>query len=305
MASERQILANTKNAQLSRGPMSDAARSATRENSLKHGLTARQIVLSHEDQQDWLELLASNMAEFAPATAHETRLVEQIAQNYWRLLRARRVETATFENRLATLKRRLEIDPAAEIDNDQGLSICMSNDARDFDTLRRYESAIERAWYRAIHELKTIQKDRVRNASAGNCTNEPKLAVAAAGHAPLSENGIGCVSHAPTEASEHLQPSIIPEPRLSPSEHLQPSVISEPRLGPSEHLQPSVISEPRLGPSEHLQPSVISEPRLGPSEFKASAGNCTNEPKSAAAGYIPISENGIRCVSHTPDSTEN
>ena len=91
-------------------------------------------------------------------TPQEHRLADQIAQNYWRLLRCRRVETATFENRLGTLKARLNVDPEAAIDNDQGISICMSNDAKDFDTLRRYETAIERAWYRAIRELRTAQK---------------------------------------------------------------------------------------------------------------------------------------------------
>ena len=36
----------------------------------------------------------------------------------------------------------------------------MSNEGRDFDTLRRYETTIERAWYRAIRELRAAQKER-------------------------------------------------------------------------------------------------------------------------------------------------
>ena len=55
------------------------------------------------------------------------------------------------------------MDPNQPVDNDEGLSICMSNHSRDFDTLRRYETTIERAWYRAIRELKAAQKERREN----------------------------------------------------------------------------------------------------------------------------------------------
>ncbi len=160
MASARQVAANRRNASLPRGPLSEEASAAIRENALKHGLTAKHVVLKHENYTDYQELRASIVTEYEPGTPQELRLADQIAQNYWRLLRSRRVETATFENRLGTLKARLHIDPAAEIDNDEGLSICMSNESRDFDTLRRYETGIERAWYRAIRELRATQKER-------------------------------------------------------------------------------------------------------------------------------------------------
>jgi hypothetical protein len=162
MASARQIAANRRNASLPRGPLSEAAAAVVRENAQKHGLTAKHVVLRHEDFANYQELRASIVTEYHPATPQEHRLADQIAQNYWRLLRCRRVETATFENRLDTLKTRLKVDAAAPIDDDQGVSICMSNEARDFDTIRRYETTIERAWYRAIRELRTVQKERHR-----------------------------------------------------------------------------------------------------------------------------------------------
>src|SRR5712671_246669 len=160
MASTRQIAANKRNASLPRGPLSEAAAAAIRENPLKHGLTARHVVLSFEDLTGYHELRASIVMEYLPKTPQEHRLADQVAQSYWRLLRSRRVETATFENRLGSLKSRLNVDPKAKIDNDEGLSICMSNHAKDFDTIRRYETAIERAWYRAIRELRAAQKER-------------------------------------------------------------------------------------------------------------------------------------------------
>lgn len=46
------------------------------------------------------------------------------------------METVTFEKRLATLKNRLHLDRDQPIDIDEGISICMSNQPREFDTLR-------------------------------------------------------------------------------------------------------------------------------------------------------------------------
>ena len=46
MASTRQIAANKRNASLPRGPLSEAAAAAIRENPLKHGLTAKHVVLA-------------------------------------------------------------------------------------------------------------------------------------------------------------------------------------------------------------------------------------------------------------------
>ena len=163
MASAKQVAANRRNASLPRGPLSAEASAAIRENAVKHGLTAKHVVMQHEDEADYQELRASIVMEYLPRTPQEHRFADQIAQNYWRLLRCRRVETATFENRLTTLKRHYQLDPNQPIDNDEGISICMSNESHDFDTLRRYETTIERAWYRAIRELRTAQKERREN----------------------------------------------------------------------------------------------------------------------------------------------
>ncbi len=178
MASAKQVAANRRNASLPRGPLSPEASAAISQNAAKHGLTAKLVVMEYEEEADYQELRASIVMEYRPHTPQEHRFADQIAQNYWRLLRCRRVETAAFENRLATLKNRLNVDPKQPIDNDEGLSICMSNHSRDFDTLRRYETTIERAWYRAIRELKAAQKQRRENeaAQAENEADNPPLA---------------------------------------------------------------------------------------------------------------------------------
>jgi len=193
MASARQVAANRRNASRPRGPLSAESSAAIRGNAVKHGLTAKHVVMQHEDDADYQELRASITMEYQPQTPQEHRFADQIAQNYWRLLRCRRVETATFENRLATLKRRFKIDPNKAFNDDEGISVCMANEPRDFETLRRYETTIERAWYRAIRELKSAQKERRESEATqqaeeaeeaedtlaehhANCTNKPNEA---------------------------------------------------------------------------------------------------------------------------------
>ncbi len=218
MASARQVAANRRNARLPRGPLSPEASAAISQNATKHGLTAKHVVMDHEEQADYQELRASIVMEYRPHTPQEHRFADQIAQNYWRLLRCRRVETAMFENRLATLKNRLHLDPNQPIDNDEGISICMSNAPRDFDTNRRYETTIERAWYRAIRELKAAQKERRENEAiqaedeAYNPPLEDTLAKRTASSPMANEaNPPHCLSH-----SSHLsQPYVFPQSGLA------------------------------------------------------------------------------------------
>ena len=56
MATEKQINANRQNARKSTGPKSPEGRAAVRGNALRHGLTAKSIVLSTEKETDFNEI---------------------------------------------------------------------------------------------------------------------------------------------------------------------------------------------------------------------------------------------------------
>ena len=96
MASQKQIEANRRNAQRSTGPVTDLGKGVAKFNALKHGMTASTAVLPYEDPSSYAELRESFVATYKPANAVEASLVETVANSYWRLLRARRVETATM-----------------------------------------------------------------------------------------------------------------------------------------------------------------------------------------------------------------
>jgi hypothetical protein len=87
MATARQIRANRRNAKKSTGPKTARGRAAVRWNSLKHGLTARTLILPGESRADFKALLRALQAEHQPTTPRERQLVIESAKATWRARR--------------------------------------------------------------------------------------------------------------------------------------------------------------------------------------------------------------------------
>src|SRR3712207_5830884 len=94
MASQKQIDANRRNAQKSTGPVTEAGKAVAKFNALRHGMTAESAVLPYEDTLAYAMLREALVGHYAPANIAEELLVDVVANSYWRLLRARRVETS-------------------------------------------------------------------------------------------------------------------------------------------------------------------------------------------------------------------
>ncbi|HLJ14173.1 MAG TPA: hypothetical protein VKV15_06725 [Bryobacteraceae bacterium] len=95
MSSLSQIAANRSNAQFCTGPITEAGKDNCKMNALRHGLTSKQIVLPHEDHEEFERLLASHRREYDPVSPAEEDLIQELAISRWRLLRVRRVEPST------------------------------------------------------------------------------------------------------------------------------------------------------------------------------------------------------------------
>lgn len=94
MATERQIRANRANATKSSGPRTESGKAVSRRNAVRHGLTARLVVLASEDAAAFEELRRSLESEFQPANAIAADLVEHLAGVLWRLRRVGAYEAA-------------------------------------------------------------------------------------------------------------------------------------------------------------------------------------------------------------------
>jgi hypothetical protein len=96
MTSARQIEANRRNAQLSTGPRTDAGKSRSRRNAVRHGLTAETVIDALEDADDYAAFELAVTSDYEARTAVERELVLRLASLLWRLRRATAIETGLF-----------------------------------------------------------------------------------------------------------------------------------------------------------------------------------------------------------------
>jgi hypothetical protein len=102
-------------------------------------------------------------AELRPEGEMEDLLVEQLVAAQWRLRRMRRVEAGVFdwESPSAARSAADSLHSLSEGTTMLGLSFIRgANGANAFSKLSRYETAIWRSLYRALHELQRLQAAR-------------------------------------------------------------------------------------------------------------------------------------------------
>src|SRR6516165_12365378 len=88
MNSLRQIEANRRNAQLSTGPVTEDGKKTSRQNAVRHGLTAETVIDVLEDAEDYAAFEMAVTADYDAQSAVERELVLRLASLLWRLRRA-------------------------------------------------------------------------------------------------------------------------------------------------------------------------------------------------------------------------
>lgn len=131
--SEARLSANRANAKLSTGPTSQAGRANSSQNSFKHGLYSRQLTIPGENPAELAALKAALRAEHQPGTVTEEILVNEMAEHYWRLRRARLAEANLLQ------KAFLE---------------------HEYKAIHRVMSSAERSFHKALKSLLELQKER-------------------------------------------------------------------------------------------------------------------------------------------------
>ena len=202
MASPAQLAANRRNSQKSTGPRSEEGKKRSSLNHLRHGMTAKTVVLPHESGFDYDEIRSALMEDYDPATSQETMLVDQIAIGYWRTIRVRRFESAMFDNHLRTKKLAHGKDTGPNERDDEGCAVILQvTDPKDLQNYFRYDATISRDYYRAIATLEKMQAARRREehrqahrtATVKERTSEPSTSAQAPANKPL--HSIGFVSY--------------------------------------------------------------------------------------------------------------
>jgi hypothetical protein len=141
MTSFRQIEANRRNAELSTGPATEEGKRRSRQNAVRHGLTAETVIDALEDAEDYAAFEMAVTADYDAQSAVERELVLRLASLLWRLRRATAIESGLFKIQARHLlefrQRRLSHQKRQNITD----SICRDAVGTEEDTRQKEDEA--------------------------------------------------------------------------------------------------------------------------------------------------------------------
>jgi hypothetical protein len=168
MASEAQKAANRANAQRSTGPKTQNGKRKSSRNALRHGLSAKSLVVMSETIEDYEDFRAAMHRTLLPQDAVEEQLFERVVLCAWRLRRLSRVEAAIIKESASEWRRRnygdrLRLDEGTIFRGTHSLEIA------------RLEAALDRSFERALalleHRQQQTRFDALMNDDAGEDEN--------------------------------------------------------------------------------------------------------------------------------------
>ncbi len=143
--------ANRVNAQKSTGPKTEQGKAVSSQNSFKHGLYSKAIIIPGEDPAKFEALRSDLAAEHRPVGLTEELLVDEIAQHYWRMKRFRALDAQMYKSNGRNEAGGTAIDTGNWVQCiDLGL----------FSSIQRALNSAERSFYKALNTLRELQKVR-------------------------------------------------------------------------------------------------------------------------------------------------
>ena len=171
MASPAQLTANVANAQKSSGPKTEQGKHRTHLNAYRHGLTGQICLLTADEQQAFDHHCTGIRESLQPVGALETDLAQSIAEDHWRLKRARAIEASTFA--LGSHQRASDSAGHPEVDNAFAQVRTWEKAAHNLQLLTIYEQRIRRAVEKNMAQFETLQTKR--KAEAAKAMEQAKM----------------------------------------------------------------------------------------------------------------------------------
>jgi hypothetical protein len=165
MPSPAQYAANRLNALHSPGPTSPAGRVRSSINALRHGLTARVVVLPTEDMAAY-KAFSKEIAESLDAqTPLERQFAQTVADNQWRINRIRSIEDGMLGMGHYEAAGNFDADHP-EIHAAMTAARAFRDNSQAFVNLSIYEQRLHRSLKEALRQLKELQAERRDNRQA-------------------------------------------------------------------------------------------------------------------------------------------
>ncbi len=153
----------------------------SRQNAIRHGLTAETVVLPIEDAEDYKSFEASIVLDYDAQSAVERELVLGLASLLWRLRRATAIETRLFElvsegpNESEPERNEGDFLEIFGPSRNQMIARCFLRVARledgVFDRLSRYEAALWRQVGQTLFRLESLERRKPQERSADTVAN--------------------------------------------------------------------------------------------------------------------------------------
>src|SRR5579859_1043013 len=155
----------------STGPRTPEGKRRCRLNSFRHGLTGQLMVFTPEEQKAYEKHCKIVLEGLRPVGDFELDVAQSIADDRWRLKRARAIEASTFA--LGMQEHPADNTGVEAVDDALAHARAWRNDAHNLHLLTIYEQRIQRAMEKNMAHLKALQAER--KAEAREAMEEAKL----------------------------------------------------------------------------------------------------------------------------------
>jgi hypothetical protein len=139
------------------GPKTEEGKRIVSTNAIRHGLLSKQVLIKDEEAPVLEELRQDLMNEVAPVGVLESFLADRIIADMWRMRRALAVERRDA----VIAQEKIKDDPADAFTygSEKGFQAALEAPrlTKDLERVIRYLTAIERSFFRALHELQRLQ----------------------------------------------------------------------------------------------------------------------------------------------------
>ncbi len=159
MPAPAQYAANRLNAEKSTGPTTPAGKARSSLNALRHGLTARVVVLPSEDMAAYQAFSREIVDSLRPQTPVERQFAQTVADNQWRINRIRSIEDGMLAE--------AHFDAAGGFDaghpdlhSAMATARAFREHSQDFVNLSLYEQRLHRSMRDALRQLDVLKAAR-------------------------------------------------------------------------------------------------------------------------------------------------
>ena len=159
MITQDRIDINRANAQNSTGPKTEEGKKHSALNATRHGLTGQVVVMPSDDLNAYTDFLKSFQDDLNPGGAFEKQIVQQLADNSWRLNRA-----SAWETNFVTLDAELQPDKVstgvAQVQDAFAHAGAAERKSKTLANMSMYVQRINRVNEKLMKQLHEVQSAR-------------------------------------------------------------------------------------------------------------------------------------------------